>query len=364
MRGMRPVYLVARREIRERVRTRGFLIATALTLLGVLAIVAISAINSGGGPKTATVAALGDRDRAVLAEVEGEHEALDLTIKGSDRDLNEDQARQALIDGEIDAALIGRRVLISQDAPEALAAVLARTQVEVVSDPDAEDDASGIAFLTTLLMYLAIISAGYTVSSGVVEEKTSRVVELILGAVKPSQLLAGKVLGIGLVSLLQFGLIVVTGFVAASLAGSIDLPDATATTAVLALLFFILGFIFYGCAFATAGAIVSRQEDSQSSTSPLMVLLVGGYLASFPVIDDPDSTLAVILSFVPPVAPMIVPVRAATDSIPPEQLALSILCMLAGCAALIWAAGKIYERAILRMGAPLKFGEVLGLLRR
>lgn len=362
--GLRPIYLVARRELRERIRTRGFLVATALTLVGVLVIVAIAAINSDDGPQTATVAAIGAPDRATLAEVEGDYEPLKLTIRASDRNLDESQARQAIIDGDLDAVLIGKRVLIGEDAPDALAAVLAQTRIEVVTDPDTDDGAGGIAFMATLLMYLAIISAGYTVSSGVVEEKTSRVVELILGAVRPAQLLAGKVLGIGLVSLLQFGLIVLVGFLAASMAGSIDLPEATASTALLALVFFILGYIFYGCAFATAGAIVSRQEDSQTSTTPLMILLVGGYLASFPVIDDPDSSLAVILSFVPPVAPMIVPVRAATDSIPPEQLALSIALMIAGCAALIWAAGKIYERAILRMGAPLKLTEVLGLLRR
>ena len=317
MTGFRPVYLVARREVRERIRTRGFQVATGLTLLGVLAIVAIAAINSSDGPRTATVAAFGQQARTLLAQVEGEHEALELTIEASDREFDEDQAKQAIIDGDLDAALIGQRVLVSEDAPDQLAAVLAQTRVEVISDPDSEDGAGGIALLASLLMYLAIISAGYTVASGVVEEKTSRVVELILGAVKPAQLLAGKVLGIGLVSLLQFGLIVVIGFLAANLAGSIDLPAATASTALLALLFFVLGYVFYGCAFATAGAIVSRQEDSQSSTSPLMLLLVAGYIASFSVADNPESSLAVALSFVPPLAPMIVPVRAATDSIPP-----------------------------------------------
>ena len=364
MTGIRPIYLVARREVRERVRSRGFLIATALTLLGILAIVGISAVNSDEGPRTATVAAIGQQQRSTLDGLVGEHEALQLTVEAHGTDLNEEQVRQAILDGDLDAALVPGRVLIGEDAPDALAAVLAQTQVEVISDPDTDDGASGIAFIVTLLMYLAIISAGYTVSSGVVEEKTSRVVELILGAVKPAQLLAGKVLGIGLVSLLQFGLIVLAGFGAANLTGSIELPDATLPTAILALVYFLLGYVFYGCAFATAGAIVSRQEDSQTSTTPLMVLLVGGYLASFPVIDDPDSSLAVILSFIPPIAPMIVPVRAATDSMPPEQLALSIVLMLAGCALLIWAAGKIYERAILRMGAPLELREVLALLRR
>lgn len=360
----RSVFLVARREVRERVRSRGFQIATGLTLLGVLAIVAIAALNSDAGERTARVVAVGEPARATLAALEGEHSELSLTIEADDRDLDEEAARRAIIDGELDAALVGDRVLVGEDAPDGLAAALAQTRIEVVADPDSEPGAGGIAFLASLLMYVAIIGAGYTVASGVVEEKTSRVVELILGAVKPTWLLAGKVLGIGLVSLLQFATIVIVGLAAATLTGRIDLPGATASTALVALLFFILGYALYGCAFACAGAIVSRQEDSQTSTSPLMILLVGGYIASFSVIDDPESPLAVALSLLPPVAPMIVPVRAAYDAIPPEQMVLSVALMLAGCAALIWVAGKIYERAILRMGAPLKLGEVLALLRR
>lgn len=361
----RAVYLVARREIRERVRNRGFLISTVVTLLGVLAIVTIAAINSDDGPQSATVAALDRAGARTLSAVADQAEVMDLTIKISNRRFADlDQAREAILDGEIDGFLADGRVLVGDDAPKALAPVLAQAEVEVVRDPDAEVGAGGIAFVTTLLMYLAILGSGYTVASGVVEEKTSRVVELILGAVPPSQLLAGKVAGIGLVSLLQFGLIVLFGVVAATFLGSIELPTATADTAIFALIFFLLGYVLYGCAFAVAGAIVSRQEDSQSSTSPLMLLLVGGYLASFPVLDDPESGLAVALTFLPPVAPMIVPIRVAQGAIPAGQLIISIALMIAACALLIWMAGKIYERAVLRMGAPLKFGEVLGLLRR
>lgn len=391
---VRPIYLVARREVRERLRSRGFLISTALTLIGVLAIVAIAAASSDDGPQKATVAALEPADARTLASLAGEQESLDLTIEVSKAEYADfELARQALREGKLDGLIHRGQVLVGDRAPGALAPILVQAQadvglrsilrdsglgaaeieaalsasqpeVQVVRDPDREDGAGGIAFVATLLMYVAILGAGYTVASGVVEEKTSRVVELILGAVRPAQLLAGKVAGIGLVSLLQFGVIVLVGFVAATLSGSVDLPKATAETALLSLLFFLLGYTLYGCAFAVAGAIVSRQEDSQSSTSPLMVLLVGGYLASFPVLDDPESGLAVALTMVPPIAPMIVPARIAQSAIPPEQLILSLFLMVAACVILIWAAGKIYERAVLRMGAPLRFTEVLGLLRR
>ena len=396
--GSHPVALVARREIRERVRTRGFQVATGLMLVGVLVIVMITAINSDDGPRTANVIAIGAPAEAALESIAGDHSEFDLEIKAGELPPGsgdqEARIRNTIIEGDADAALTESGILVTaDDPPEALLPLLSRaaaeaglsaklqaggldraqvedalaaTQVPIteVADPDTEEGASGIAFLATLLMYLAILSAGYTVSSGVVEEKTSRVVELILNAVRPSQLLAGKVLGIGLVSLGQFGLVVAVGLGGALVVGSVALPDATLSTALIAFVYFLLGYIFYACAFATAGAIVSRQEDSQNTTAPMMMLLVAGYILSFSVIDNPESVLAQVLSYLPPVAPMIVPVRIANDAMPPEQLALSLLAMIAGCLLLTWAAGRIYERAILRMGAPIKFREALALVRR
>lgn len=128
-------------------------------------------------------------------------------------------------------------------------------------------------------------------------------------------------------------------------------------------LFFVLGYAFYACAFAVAGAIVSRQEDIQSTTSPMLIALVAGYLAAISVIDKPESTLATVCTFLPPVAPMIVPARAAQDTLPAWELGLSVVLMLAGTAALMRLAARIYERAVLRMGAPLKLREALRLAR-
>ena len=105
-------------------------------------------------------------------------------------------------------------------------------------------------------------------------------------------MLAGKVLGIGAVGLFQLFVIGSTGIVAALALGQADLPSTTATTAFVVVIFFILGYALYSCAFAAAGAMVSRQEDVQNTTSPLLVVLVGGYLASISAIDYPTSTLA------------------------------------------------------------------------
>jgi ABC-2 type transport system permease protein len=145
--------------------------------------------------------------------------------------------------------------------------------------------------------------------------------------------------------------------------GEIDLPDTTLPSVLLLLLYFLLGYALYGFLFAAAGAIVSRQEDMQNVTSPLMLLLVGGYILSFSAIDNPEGKLATIASFVPPLAPLVVPGRAAKDAMPAGELIISIALMLAAIAVAAWIGARIYERAILRMGAPMRFAEALRLLR-
>jgi ABC-2 type transport system permease protein len=129
------------------------------------------------------------------------------------------------------------------------------------------------------------------------------------------------------------------------------------------ILYFILGYALYACAFAVAGAIVSRQEDVGSVTTPLTIVLVAGYLASFSVSDDPSGTVAVVCTYLPPVAPLVVPARAAVGELPVGELIVSVALMLAAIVALIWLAGRVYERAILRSGASMKLVEGLKLAR-
>jgi ABC-2 type transport system permease protein len=125
------------------------------------------------------------------------------------------------------------------------------------------------------------------------------------------------------------------------------------------MLFFALGYAFYACAFAVAGSIVSRPEDMQNTTSPLLVLLVGGYVASLAVLDDPDSALAKALTFVPPAAPMVVPIRTARDALAAWELAVSIALLLLGTLLLIRLGERVYERTVLRLSAPVKLSQVL-----
>ena len=204
-----------------------------------------------------------------------------------------------------------------------------------------------------------MITFGYAIASNVVVEKSSRVVEVILAAIRPVQLLAGKLIGVGILGLIQIAVIAAVGLAISIPGGAISLPSSTFETVVLVLIYFVLGYAFYGCCFAAAASLVSRQEDTQSSTGPLMVILIGSYVATNAALGNPEGGLATVGTFLPPMAPLIVPGRAAQGALPGWQLALSLAIMLAAIAVVIVLAGRIYDRSVLRFGTPVKLREAL-----
>ena len=125
-----------------------------------------------------------------------------------------------------------------------------------------------MAFVASLLLYMQLIIFGLAVASGVVEEKSSRVIEVLMAAVPPRALLAGKVLGIGALGLLQLALTAFVGLAVASASGALELRSADAGILAVVLLWFVLGYVFYSTIYAISGVIVSRQEDLQSSSTP------------------------------------------------------------------------------------------------
>lgn len=390
MSGRRGSWLAARREIRERLRSRAFRISTLIQVLAVVVVAVIVSVTGGGETTMVKVGAIGETGEGIVRMAERAAPSIDLEVD-SERYANEAEARDAIARGDLDAAsgagplLVSdgiseeAMVLLSEAAsagalksaltaegipPRRSAELLAESRVVTETVSTGDDNGGGIAFIATLLLYLALVFCGYAVSSGVVEEKATRVVELVINAIRPRELLAGKVLGIGAMGLAQLLLIVGAGLGTALALGEIELPAATLDAALLALLYFVLGFALYGCAFAVAGSLVSRQEDSSTTTAPVMILLVAAYIVSISAAGDPGSRIAVVSTLLPPVAPLTVPARAAAGDLPPEQLIISVLLMLASCALLIWLAGRVYERTVLRLGAPLHFTEVLRAMRK
>jgi ABC-2 type transport system permease protein len=214
-----------------------------------------------------------------------------------------------------------------------------------------------VAFVALLLLYGQLFGYGVWVASGVVEEKSSRVVEVLLSAMRARQLMAGKVLGIGLLGLLQLACI---GAIALSLSLALDVlnvPGQAILTLLVTLFWFALGFGFYASLFAVAGSLVSRMEELQNAIVPLNLTILASFFLSIAAVNDPDSTLARVASIVPLSAPFAMPPRIALGSATVLEAIASIVLLLGATAFAIPLAGRMYSGAILRIGARVKVRE-------
>jgi ABC-2 type transport system permease protein len=386
----RAVMLVTRREFGERIRQRAFQISTAVTILIVAAIAVAAGVLGGDGDQEYTVGAQGSEAVAIAESARGSAKAYDIRLAVK-RFTDAAQARAAAKAEDVDAAIVGDE-LVTKDSPEGeLEQVLQAATREVraaqilrregLSAADArqalappglrtralgngEDEArKGVAFVASLLLYMQLIIFGLAVASGVVEEKSSRVIEVLMAAVPPRALLAGKIFGIGMLGLLQLALTAFVGLAVASASGALELRSADIGILAVVLLWFVLGYVFYSTIYAISGVIVSRQEDLQSSSTPVTMVLVAGYLVAFPVLEDPGSSLAVISSFVPFTSPIVMPVRVAVGEASAAEIAASLGVLVLAIALLIPLAARIYEGSVLRMGKPMKVGEALRAAR-
>jgi ABC-2 type transport system permease protein len=358
--GREAITLVARRELRERSREKSFLLSTVINIVIIVAVIVVAAIV-GGGDTTYRVAG----DAKVINAAARAAQATDARIEREDVT----NVRAALEDGSIDAAVVDGRIVAKDKPPDELVALLQAgnaagaelppaLQVSTIEPVDEDADAkSGYTFFIVLILYGQLLTYGYWVAAGVVEEKASRVVEVVLSTIRPSYLLAGKVIGLGLLGLGNLLLIGAVGLGTAAATGALDVDGTILGAAVLALAWFVVGYAFYACAFACAGALVSRQEDLQSTMTPLTLMILVGFFLAFAVRESPDGTLAHITAFIPSVAPMTVPPRIVTGDVPAWEIVASLLVTLGSAVALIPLAGRIYSGGILRTGSALKLRE-------
>ena len=204
-------------------------------------------------------------------------------------------------------------------------------------------------------MFIGIFTYGTWVLTGVVEEKQSRVVEVVLTTVRPRDLLMGKVLGIGLLALVQLLVLVAAGIAAAQLSGRLELPPTTAGAAIQLVTWFILGFAFYSTAMGFLGSLASRVDEASNASLPVTMTVTLSYLVSILLVtQEPNGLVANLLTFFPPSAPMVVPLRAALDAIPAWQVVVSILLMLVAIWVLFVVGGRVYSGAILQTGGRMK----------
>jgi ABC-2 type transport system permease protein len=217
------------------------------------------------------------------------------------------------------------------------------------------------AFTIAFLLYMLIILYGQTILRGVMEEKTTRVAEVVVASVKPDILLAGKVIGVGMVGVTQMVLWVVTSLVMLKLRAPISaklgipsiplaLPEVGAGTAVALFLLFVLGFTFYASLFAAVGSTVNSDQDAQQAATPVTLLVVLSAVFIQPVFLNPSGTIAVVMSRVPFSAPILMPVRLALVPVPWTEIALVLLGLALTCAVAIWLASRIYRIGLLMYG--------------
>lgn len=372
---MSEVRLIARREFVERVRDRTFLISTAITITVLVGVV-------GGGALLAREPSfdLGVVGEGPLAARVREEAAAGGIRLGVHRYASTAGAEAAVRSGEVDAVVEDGTMVVRSEPPaelldlvrratERLHAedVLARAGLDPARIEEAlrppplrvraleprdprERERAAVAFVGILALYGQLFAYGYWVAAGVVEEKASRVVEVLLATVRPSQLLRGKMLGIGLLGLFQLALIAGAGFAAAWLTGALRFPSGALAVIGLVLGWFLLGYAFYAGLFAVAGSIVPRQEDLQATMTPLSILIIGAFFVGVQANQDPGGTLALVASLFPPTAPLVMPSRLVLGEAALWQGLLSVGLTLGATAALVPVATAVYARAVLQPG--------------
>ncbi|UCC39147.1 MAG: ABC transporter permease [Candidatus Aminicenantes bacterium] len=240
-----------------------------------------------------------------------------------------------------------------------------------------EEDTMGtffISYFLALVLYMALFIYGAMIMRGVIEEKTSRVVEVILSSLRPFQLMVGKILGIGAVGLTQFSIWALFGFVATryskSLASGLfptgeapPLPSFPPYIFIYFVIFFILGYFLYGTLYATIGSMVNSEKEAQQLLFPITMFLIIPILLMILIIRTPDSSISVALSLVPFFTPILMLLRVCVLLPPFVQVGGSILLLALTVLFMIWLASKIYRVGILMYGKPPNLAEIVRWIR-
>ncbi|HWT23645.1 MAG TPA: ABC transporter permease [Solirubrobacteraceae bacterium] len=382
MRGREAVALVARREITERLREKSFQVSFVVSLVIIALVAVLPGALGFGGPQDYTVGVSDPTARVVATEAARTDEAFDAQIRVER--ISPARAEAALAAGDVDVVLAANGIRAQEKPDDALVnalqaangqvragealrtAGLNPAQARQALDPpplavstvepvdQAAEERGGFAFFAVLMLYGQLIGFGYFVAMGVVEEKSSRVVEILLSTIRPHQLLAGKIIGLGVLGLGQLVVLAILGLGMASAAGALDIDGDVIVAAALALAWFLVGYAFYAAAFACAGALVPRQEELQSVLTPLTLMLLISFFVSFAVLENPDGTLATVVSFIPFAAPMTMPPRIALGEASAAEVVAAFGVTLAAAAALVPLAARIYSGAVLRTGMAIK----------
>lgn len=420
---MHKVWAVVRREFLERVRTRAFLLGTVLfpilmlglTLLPVLLerretapkrIAVVDASTGEAGPRVVDALAAARRSgegspaRYVVTHVpatgdgvlerdslvartgtEGEGERYDGVLLLTDAGVSSGKIPyygtnvgspndMRRLEAEVQTALRLERLRRAGIDPFTAMPALRPIDLETskITAGKLTGESGGASFLLAYIMgfvlYFAMVLYGVQVMNAVVEEKSSRVAEVLVSSLTPFQMMLGKVLGVGAAGLLQLGVWGVTAMAVttyraplARLVGAspemlsqMRVPDVRPDLLVVFLVFFVLGFLLFSSLYAAVAALCNSQQEAQQANTPVTLVIVAGFMAMFSLLNEPSGALARTLSMVPFLAPFVVPVRYSLAPIPLPELLLSVALTLLTMLAVVWLAGRIYRTGILMYG--------------
>jgi len=408
---------IVRREYLERVRSKAFIIGTILGPILMGALMVLPVLITGSGGKLLQVAVLDEsgvlqsqveealrearRDDEPRFDVQPSGEgtvearvaALKKAVVGGDLDgfllLPEDAVGASAasyygrtVSNQMDLSLIRERVrevVVSRRLADAgldpgqvkdLTRGLEWRTIRLSEEGEREDKGVGIIFAIILLMilYATILMWGQVVMAGVIEEKSSRVIEVLASGVPPTQLLAGKLVGVGAAGLTQFlvwslSLLGISLAAAGPMLGNIPMPEISPLILFSFVAFFLLGFALYASLYAAIGAAVNTIQEAQQFVFPVIIPLVLG-LVCFPVIlESPDGGLAVVLSLIPLLTPLLMFLRIMVLTPPWWQIALSLVLLGASIWGVLWVSARIYRVGILMYGKKPTLPELMRWVR-
>ncbi len=350
-------WLVAEREITTKLRSKAFLISTGVLLLLVLGTVLFGGISSkmggfGGETKVAVVAETADHVNSEAFEV----------VKVADRAA----AEQAVLSEQVDAAVVpggdtpvGLTVLAADSPPMSLVQALSASPQFVLLKPTTENPmlAYFIAIAFGIVFMMSAITFGTTIAQSVVEEKQTRIVEILLATVSARTILAGKILGNSILALGQVIAIAALTSVGMLATGQDLLLGELGTALIWFAILFAFGFVLLASLYAALASLVSRQEDVASAVSPVMWLVMIPYIAI--IMFNTNVKVLAIMSYIPFSAPVGMPMRLYLGTAEWWEPVVSLGILVVAIAIVWWLGARIYERSILRTGAKVKLKDAL-----
>lgn len=412
------VFAIVRREFVERVRQRWFWIMALLAPLLFAGIIGYQILQAGGGQLKnivvvdGTGAALGQRlvelfskgntfrattiplAPGVLDSLAGEVERkhldgfviLPATLAEDGKaeyrasnvsslnaiDALESGLNRLVVVARLEAAGVDPRVV---DKAQIRVSVISKKLVGGKATDESSGQSFFLAYMMAILLFITILTYGVNVMSSVLEEKTNRVVEVLVSSVKPFQLLFGKVIGVGAVSLFQFMIWGISGRLLLSqraaimnrmgpaAQGGFQLPHVSLETFGVFLAFFVGGFLLYSAMFAAVGAMSANEQEARQVQQPVLYLLMISYLSILGLTNDPNSTLSTVLSLFPFTSPIAMPVRWAAGNLSVGDAAISLSILAASILAVTWVASRIYRVGILMTGKRPNVKELIRWVR-